>query len=168
MNQLSKLIFFTFIFSLAVNFSFGQESHELELKLDTNGKLIDPPTPEVRQLDTVSWIINDPNIIKFSIKRKGRGNIWRTIPERDQATQLELVVARFAKPFGGKWEYSIQWTGRDNQIRDHDPKIAVKPIIDLSNPVFLLAFLITLITSIVFYRRWQKAERLLKHRSQNK
>ena len=167
MNHIFKSIYLTLIFVLSLNSLFCQERHELELKLDSNGKLVDPRTPNIERRDTISWVIKDSNISTFSIKRNGRGNIFTTRPERDQASQLELVVARLAKPFGGEWEYTIQWTGRDNQKFDHDPKIAVKPILGFSGLILILAFIFTSITAFVFYNKWQNAEKLLKNRPQN-
>jgi len=148
---------------LALNFSFGQLTHTIELTLNpATGLLSDPGPREVNKGDYVVWKIKtDENIYSFKIV--GAGHPFRTdLPRGDDYSLIGRTVARLSHDTG--WKYAISYRlKRQTLRREIDPKISVRPrLITLTEVLSVLGFIATFITSIIFFRRWRKAAAELK------
>lgn len=164
MNRVCKSIFVTLILTLALHPVFGEKV--LYLNLDSKGNLLlsGDVNEFVRRHEMVSWIIQDRDIESFELKGVGprNGNIFTTNPEGRVVTdRLDLKVAYFVRLLGGDWNYDIIYKRKGQTTSSFDPKIPVRPIV--GNPFIpLLGFIITLLTTILYYNKWRGAAKGLK------
>ncbi len=146
----------------ALTITFGQK--KVELKIDPKtGDLSYPNTPQVGLFGGVVWVINDSQIKSFQIveKQDNPRYIFNQPLPKVQDTSLHMKLKPIFRFNGFEWEYGIKWKDKEDQLHDYDPKIAVKPIVSLAELLLLLGFVITLTTSIVFFRKWRKTENRL-------
>jgi hypothetical protein len=166
MHSVFKPALISLMLIMAFVCSFGQI--ELDLKLDQKtGDLIDPGMPLVRRHDVINWVIKDPGIRSFALKKKTRKdrNIFTTDPEGPQAPSLSLEVAYLKRLAGGRWNYTINWVDSTGAPRHCDPKIAIRPIIGLTNFLVLLGMIITAITSLLFFSKLKNLSKRLENLS---
>jgi len=168
MNHVSKAVFVTLMMTLALTSAFAK--HVIELTLDSAGNLYPTNRGDATAgwLGQVFWVIRDKNIESFQIVEKPGNTDYiftEPLPSGFQKDLLRKVKFRFR---GCDWYYSINWKDAQGNVHPYDPKIAVKPVVPFTDLIFLFGFIITLLTTIVFYRRWQAAERIVKKYEQNK
>lgn len=169
MNHISKSIFVTLMLTMILTITFGQKIVELKIDPKT-GDLSYPNTPRVGLFGGVVWVIKDPQIKSFQIVEKP-GNPRYIFTEPLPTVQVPILRRKLNfQTRGFEWEYGIKWIDKaTEQSHYYDPKIAVKPLVSLAELLLLLGFIVTLITSIVFFRKWRSAEaKLAKNSQQNK
>lgn len=165
MNHVYKSIFTTLILTLALNSSFGRITDTIELSLNhSTGELSDPGTTYVYKGDVVFWKIKlDENIRSFNIVGVGHP-FSADLPNSNDYFYWIKRKVRHDGPY--YWKYKIKYKLKTGRKLELDPKIAVKPNpFTLFTPlevIFLLAFIVTSIMSILFYRNWQKERNLPK------
>ncbi len=166
MKHIMKSIFVILMLTSILNSSFCQDRHLIQIKLEPGRNvLIDPGDERVNRLDIVRWeIAPGQNIKSFAIVGDDRHPFTLNLPvvERDQ---VERTIWKYAIR-GDEWKYTIRCTLTDGTQIAIDPKIAVKPGVGIFELLFLLAFIVTIITSLVFFRKWQKAKAKPSEKSQ--
>lgn len=157
MNYVSKSIFVTLMLTLALAATFGQK--EVELRLDSGGKLVEPETPEAGWLGGVLWVIKKGEKIKsFKIEEESGNTRYiftKSLPKVED-TSLHMKINFHLK--GCLWQYRIIWTGMAGEPHTYDPKIAVKPLVGSIDLLLLLGFIVTSITSIMFSSKLRNAK----------
>lgn len=161
MNYFIKLIFVTLMLTMVLSFTFGQKRIGLTVDPANDTVLVLSDGGETTLgsvLDrSVYWEIADPKILSFQIVPKHDINDpFTERPGRPHGNRLDSKVRLFKWPV--VWEYSIKWVHNASGLHTHDPKIAVKPIVPLFLDMLIsFAFIITSITSVIFYRKWRAA-----------
>ena len=159
MNQKSKWIIaiLTLLLTASYQVSFGKK---VELKLDSEGRLSPPAEPTVHYLGNVEWVIEDRRIQSFIIEAKDTNKIYifdEPLPTTAR-TSLKMKVRRWSEY---DWGYNIYWINAAGIKTRVDPKIPVKPGIGFLNAFLFIGFIVATISSIIFQRKWRKANETL-------
>jgi hypothetical protein len=125
MNHAFKSIFVTLMLTGALNSSFCQVTHTIELRLKRGtSKLKDPRTTDVNRGDIVIWQIKPGQNI-LNIKIEGIDHLFKTtFPPSAQPVIQGTIVDH---PPKGKWKYTISYTLSSGEVKSKDPKIAIDP-----------------------------------------
>jgi hypothetical protein len=160
MSKAFKSFFVTLMLMMALNFSFCQNHHTIELWLDPGTRrLHDPGTIEVNRNDDVTWKIRAGEDIR-QFKIVGVQHPFNNLPNY-YATSLRRTVLANA-PYSD-WKYIIFYQIESTSKIDHlDPKIAIRPRKNFENLIILTALIATSIASIVFFTMWRNAIAKLK------
>lgn len=169
MKHVMKLIFVTLMLTMTLNSSFSQKPIKISIdpSNDTLLVLSDGGTTRLGNIWNRSavWEIDDPRITEFFIEGKRPGDPFTSRPGSGGYGITEEITVRFWGPTGD-WYYNIWWKDRATQTEHrYDPKIAVKPGVTILELLLLFGFILTTITSIVFFRKWQKATATLTEKN---
>jgi hypothetical protein len=125
----------------------------IDLRLDSNGKLIKPESTDVYPNDNVIWQ-PDANIVKFKVRGKflAHHHPFKFRPYRHLNPTLSLPV-RPENKHDYVWKYTIIYTTTSSSHRHRlDPKIAVKSVRKSSFDFTLMLTIFIFAAGKYFYR----------------
>jgi hypothetical protein len=168
MNHIFKPVFVTLMLMLTLTSAFSKPL-VITLTADTAGNLYltDGGNEDVGVWKNIVWKAGS-GVKSFQILDSSINTdyIFKDALPQVQLSQVpEYVKTRFR---GCVWYYGIIWEDMSGTPHYFDPKIAVKPIVSFYDLLISVGFLITLVTTLVFYSKWTTADTRVKKYEQEK